>query len=114
MRRTLGVLFVSTLFATAAHAAVTTIEYTGSDGAQVTIAYDDATATATVVGGENDGAAGPYKFDEASNTICSNDAEGKEVCVTFDGDGGEPKVGDTAAFSTNDGRSGTAKVIAVQ
>ena len=114
MIRTLGVLFASALFATAAHAAVTTVEYTGSDGASVTIAYDDATTTATVIGGENDGAAGPYTFDEASNTICSNDAEGKEVCVSFDGTGDEPKVGDTASFTTNDGRSGTAKVVGVE
>ncbi len=114
MIRTLSVLFASAFLATAAHAAVTTVEYTGSDGASVTVAYDDATTTATVVGGENDGAAAPYTFDQASNTICSSDAEGKEVCVTFDGTGEEPKAGDTASFTTNDGRSGTATIISVE
>ncbi len=114
MIRTLGVLFASAFLATAAHATVTTVEYTGSDGAAVTVAYDDATGTATVVGGESDGATAPYTFDEANNSICSNDAEGKEVCVTFDGTGEEPKVGDTASFTTNDGRSGTATVVGIE
>ena len=113
MIRTLGVLFASAFLATAAHAAVTTVEYSGPDG-NVTVAYDDATSTATVVGGENDGAAAPYTFDQASNTICSSDAEGKEVCVTFDGNGEEPKAGDTASFTTNDGRSGTATIVSVE
>ncbi len=114
MLRILGVVAASALFATAAHATVTTIEYTGSDGEQVTVAYDDATNTATVIGGESDGATSPYTFDEAANKLCSNDAEGAEVCVTFEGTGEEPKAGDTASFTTNDGRSGTAKVVSIQ
>lgn len=110
MLRTLGVLFVSAFFATAANAAVTTIEYTGSDGEKITIAYDDATSTASVVGGE-DGASAPYTYDEASNTLCSADAEGAEVCVTFAAPG--EKVGDSSDFTTNDGRSGTATIVAL-
>lgn len=112
MLRTLGVLFASAMFATAAHATVTTIEYTGSDGNSATIAYDDSTNTATVVGGEGDGQAAPYTYDEASNTICGSDNEGKEVCVSFEKPG--ENVGDSSPYSTNDGRSGTATIVSVE
>ncbi len=112
MMRTLGVLFASAMFATAAHAAVTTIEYTGSDGNSATIAYDDSTNTATVVGGESDGQSAPYTYDEATNTICGSDNEGKEVCVTFANPG--ENVGDASDYTTNDGRTGTAKIVDVQ
>ena len=109
MIRTLGLIAVAGLFATSASAAVTTIEYTLGDGEKVTIAYDDASSTATNTA---DGSASPYKWDEATSTVCSTDPEGKEVCATFENAGTE--AGHTTAFSTNDGRSGTATIISVQ
>lgn len=109
MIRTLGLIAFAVLFATSASAAVTTIEYTLGDGQTVTIAYDDATSTATNTA---DGSASPYKWDEATNTVCSSDPEGKEVCATFESAGTE--AGHETAFSTNDGQSGTAKIISVQ
>ncbi len=109
MIRTFGLIAVAGLFATAAHAAVTTIEYQPAEGDAVVVAYDDATSTAT---NKTSGNSGPYTWDEASSTVCSNDADGNEVCVTFESAGTE--VGHKTPFTTNDGRSGTATIVSVE
>lgn len=96
-------------FASAAQAAVTTIEYTPAEGDAITIAYDDASGTATNAA---TGTSSPYKWDEASATVCSSATDGNEVCVTFENAGSE--AGHTTAFTTNDGRSGTAKIVSVE
>ncbi len=110
MIRTLALASAAALMATAASAAVTTIEYTLADGDKVTIAYDDATSTATTNG--DAATARPYTWDEATSTVCSADAEGKEVCATFENAGQE--AGHTTAFSTNDGRSGSATILTIE
>ena len=107
MKKTLGVIALATLFATSAHATVTTIEYTVGDQ-NVTIAYDDATMTASNAA---DGTAKPYTWDEASATVCREDDE-QDLCVTFENPGTE--AGHETPFTTNDGRSGTAKIVSVE
>ncbi len=111
MIRTIGTLLFACLFATAAHATVTTIEYDLGEGEKVTIAYDDATNLAT---SQADGAAAssPYTWDEATSTVCSTDGEGNEVCATFENAGTE--AGHTTSFTTNDGRAGTATIVSVE
>ena len=108
MKKILGLLAASTLFATAAHATVTTIAYTPTEGEAITVAYDDAAMTSTNVA---TGESGAYTYDEATGTVCGSSA-GSEVCVTFENPGSE--VGHETNFSTNDGRSGTAKIISVE
>ena len=110
MIRTLALAAAATLFATAASATVTTIEYTLADDQKVTIAYDDVTSTATTNG--DAATARPYTWDEATSTVCSADADGKEVCATFEEAGDQ--AGHTTGFSTNDGRSGTATIVSVE
>lgn len=107
MKKTLGVIALSAFFATAAHATVTTIEYTAGDQ-KVTVAYDDSTNTATNTGTNESSS---YTYDEATATVCRPDGE-KQVCVTFENAGSE--AGHTTPFKTNDGREGTATIVSVQ
>ncbi len=108
MKRLLALVGTAVLFTTAAHATKTTIEYTPTEGDVVTIQYDDETNLSTNVA---TGESAEYTYAEEEAKICGS-ATGEEVCVTFDNPGEE--VGHESAFSTNDGRSGTAKITAVE
>ncbi len=108
MNKLLGVLAATSLFATAASATVTTIEYAIEGGDTVSLSYDDSSMTVS----DADGNASDYTYDEAGGTVCSNDPDGKPVCATFESTGSE--VGHTTPFSTDDGRSGTATITNVE
>lgn len=107
MKKTLGVIALSALFATAAHATVTTIEYDGGEQ-KVTVAYDDSTMTAT---NTESGASNAYTYDEATATVCRKEGD-KDLCVTFENPGSE--AGHSTPFKTNDGREGTATIVSVE
>jgi hypothetical protein len=107
MKRTIGAIALSFVFATAAQATVTTIEYQGAEE-KVTVAYDDSTMTST---NATTGNAIAYTYDEATATVCRKDGD-KDLCVTFENPGSE--AGHTTPFKTNDGREGTATVVSVE
>ncbi len=109
MKKLFAVLGATVLFASAAHATKTTIEYVPTEGDTVTVQYDDSTMTSKNVTSGNEGT---YTYDEETATVCGTGAEGAEVCATFENPGTE--VGHETPFTTNDGRSGTAKITAVE
>lgn len=111
MKKFLTVLAAATLFSSAAFANVITIEFAQDGGDPVTFAFDSATNTSTNVG---TGETGAYTFDQAANKLCGTGADGMEICVTFADAAGEPKAGDSGAYTTNLGTSGTATVVSVQ
>jgi len=112
MFRLVSAVAVAALFATPAFATVTTIEFKPNDGSEaVTIAFDDTSGTSTIVGS---GESGAYTYDEATGTVCGTDAEGQEICATFENPSAEPKAGDTANYTTSTGAAGVATVISVE
>lgn len=93
-----------------AFAATITISFANDNGETVTMSFDDETMTATV-----DGVDGSfdYTFDEATRTICGNYTGEGESCATFAEVNETPAIGDTSAYTTNDGGSGTATITAL-
>ena len=111
MSKFLTVLAAATLFSSAAFANVITVEFAQTGGETVTFAFDSETNTSTNVG---TGETGAYTFDQEANKLCGTGADGAEICVTFEGPAGEPKAGDTGAYTTNLGTAGTATIVSIQ
>jgi len=109
MKKTILVASILALVAGPALAASTTVEFTGEDGAvQVWKFSDDGTAS-----GPEDASA-TYTWDEEAKKLCATFAgdEPQTVCATFEDNGGDGSVGETAGYTLDDGRKGTAKIIA--
>lgn len=87
-------------------AATTTVEFAAVDGTKTVIVFNDADNTAVM----NGAAPVAYTSDEAAKKICAT-VDGKENCATFDNWG--TKVGDSSAYTTTAGSSGTATITAV-
>ncbi len=104
-------LSAALLFATSAFANVITIKFEPAGGEAVSFAFDSEANTSTNLA---TGEAGPYTFDEASNTICGTGPDGGEVCATFEGPASDPTVGQSGPYTTNTGLSGTATVVSIE
>ncbi|MEQ9146033.1 MAG: hypothetical protein RLO08_16925 [Parvibaculaceae bacterium] len=104
-------LAAAVLFSTSVYANVITVKFEPTEGDAVTFAFDTEANTSTNVA---TGETGPYTFDEAANKICGAAPDGSEVCATFDGPAGEPKVGDSGAYTTNTGTAGTATIVSIE
>lgn len=94
------------LAAAPAFAATMTVEFAGDDGETQAWSFDDATSTAT----GPDGSTTSYTWDEAAKTLCAATEEG-DLCATFEEAGSA--VGDSSAYTANNGSSGTATITAI-
>jgi len=92
------------LLSAPAFAETITVEFADVDGTKVVVAFDSAAGTATV-----DGEAFPSAYDAATNTVCTQAPDG-EICATMESEAGD--VGSSSAYTTNQGGSGTATVLA--
>jgi opacity protein-like surface antigen len=109
MKKLIAVAAIAAFMASPALAASTTVEFTGEDGAAQTWKFnDDGTAEGP------DGATASYTWDEATRKLCATFAgeTPQTLCATFEDNGGEGKVGEVAAYTLDDGRKGTAKIVA--
>ena len=113
MRKIIALASVAALVAAPALAGSNTVEFTRDDGTtQVWKFNDDGTAEGP------EGTAATYTWDDEAKKLCATaGGETPETrCITFSemsGDG-EAAVGDTAKYATDDGKSGVAKIIAVE
>lgn len=110
MKKVLISAITAAALAAPAFAASVTLKFDNADGSSVTMTFDDATMTGTVEGVDGSFA---YTWDADTNTICGDATGEGEVCATFDSANNPPAVGDTSAYTTSDGGSGTATVTAV-
>ncbi|GAB5459565.1 MAG: hypothetical protein Hens3KO_25950 [Henriciella sp.] len=106
--RTLIALAAAAAFTTApAFAAKVTIEFTPEGADPITVVLDDVAMTVT----GPDGTA-PFTFDVPTNTMCV--VMEPKTCVTFEGEAKEAVAGESAAYTSNNGTSGVAKVLSVE
>ena len=91
MKKIAFVAAAAVLFAAPAFAGSAVIEFAVDGGETSTVTIDESS-----------------KWDEAALTLCG-DQDGAEVCVTFDHK--MEAAGDTAGFTTTDGKHGTAKMV---
>lgn len=108
MKKTISVALVALALATPAFAASMTMSFASDDGTTVTMTFDGE-GTATVEGQEG---SFPYTWDEETRELCGDATGEGEVCATF-AEAGEPSVGQTSAYTTSDGGSGTATITAM-
>ncbi len=90
-------------------AASTTVEFTGEDGASQTWKFkDDGTAEGP------EGATATYTWDEPTRKLCATFAgeTPQTLCATFGPTEGTGAVGETSAYTLDDGRKGTAMIVA--
>ncbi len=109
MKKTIALASILAFVAAPAIAASTSVEFTGEDGAsQVWKFNDDGTAEGP------EGASATYTWDEEGKKLCATIAgdEPQTVCATFEDNGGEGAVGETAGYTLDDGRKGVAKIVA--
>jgi len=111
MPRFIVALVAAVLFSTSTFANVITIKFEQAGGEAVSFAFDTEANTSTNLA---TGEAGPYTFDEATNTICGSGPDGAEVCATFEGPTAEPTVGQSGPYTTNAGTGGTATVVSIE
>ncbi|MEL6661594.1 MAG: hypothetical protein AAFO57_03780 [Pseudomonadota bacterium] len=109
MRKLIALTVAGAALAAPALAATMTVEFTPSEGEAVSITMsDDGTYTGS------DGTAGTYTWDADSQTLCGTSDAGT-LCATFEGEASdEPAVGDTRAYTADNGSSGTATVTAIE
>ena len=90
-----------------AFAEVVTIEFAQDDGETQVWHFNQETGMAKTGDIEV-----PYTYDAEASTICGQMEEG-ELCATF-AEAGEPTVGESSAYTTSDGNSGTATITAIE
>ncbi|MEM9726609.1 MAG: hypothetical protein AAF909_14265 [Pseudomonadota bacterium] len=109
MQKTLIAAALAAAFAFPAAAAVTTVEFTPSEGEKQTWKFNDQTGKATgPTGKEYD-----YTFDEEARKLCATLDEG-ELCATFTGEEQEAAVGATAEYTASNGATGSATILAIE
>ncbi|MCB2098294.1 MAG: hypothetical protein AB7F91_09375 [Parvularculaceae bacterium] len=113
MKKIIALASIAALVAAPALAGSNTVEFTRDDGTtQVWKFNDDGTAEGP------EGTAATYTWDDEAKKLCATaGGETPETrCITFSemSSEGEAAVGDTAKYSTDDGKSGVAKIIAVE
>lgn len=96
---------IAALLATPAFARVITIEFKNDKDETNVVSFDDATNKATGA----DGKSYDYTYDEKTRKLCGKQPDG-ELCVTFEGDEGEVKVGVTAPYTASNGNKGVATI----
>jgi opacity protein-like surface antigen len=109
MKKFALVAALAVLFAAPAMAASTSVEFTNEAGEkQVWKFKDDGTAEGP------EGAAATYTWDEATRKLCATFAgeTPQTLCATFEPSEGEGAVGETTGYTLDDGRKGTAKIVA--
>lgn len=111
MKKTLAAICAAALFATPALAASMTIEFAQEGGETQSWTFEPTSETGGTYTAP-DGSTGDYTWDKGSNTLCGMTAEG-ELCATFEAANNEPAVGDTSAYTSSDGSSGTATITAL-
>ena len=110
MKKLIALTAATVAFAMPAMAATMTISFANDSGETVVMTFDDSTNTATVEGQEGSFA---YTWDAEANKLCGDATGEGEVCATFAESNDEPAVGDSSAYSTSDGGSGTATITAM-
>ena len=104
----LAILTASAAFITApAFAAKITIEFAPEGKDTFEVVLDDVAGTVTSPEGT-----APMSFDWDTNTLCA-EMEPK-ACATFEGEAKPPEVGAASAYTSNDGGSGIATILAVE
>ena len=111
MKKLVAIAAASAAFVMPALAGTTTISFASEDGTTAVLTFDNLTMTATVEGVE--GSEHTYTWDDETSTVCGNPTGEGEICATFEGVTGPPAVGNSHAYTSTDGSSGTATVTAV-
>ena len=88
-----------------------TISFASDDGNTVEITFNQATMKGSAEGldGEFD-----YTWDAETRTLCGDGTGQGETCATFAEANETPAVGDTSAYTTSYGGSGTATITALE
>ena len=110
MQKTLITLCAAAALAAPAFAASMTVSFAGSDGTVTVMTFAE-DGTASVEGVD---ATFAYTWDDDAQKLCGDYTGEGVVCATFEGDGGDREVGDTVAYTTDDGRDGVATVTAIK
>jgi len=97
----------SAFMAAPAFAAKGTIEFAPEGKDTFEVILDDEAGTLTSAEGT-----APMSFDWDTNTLCA-EIEPK-ACATFEGEAKPPEVGAASAYTSNDGGSGIATILAVE
>lgn len=108
MKKTISVALAALALATPAFAASMTMSFANDNGETVAMTFDGE-GTATI---EGEDVSFPYTWDEETRTLCGDPTGEGEVCATF-AEAGEQTVGQTSAYTTSDGGSGTATITAM-
>lgn len=110
MKTILTATLTTAFLAAPAFAGSMTMGFTdASDGTTtVMILSDDGTASVEGVDGTF-----PYTWDDEAHKLCGDYTGKGEVCATLEDDGTEPAVGQTAAYTTSEGKSGVAEIMAM-
>ena len=109
MKKFVAAAVAAIIAAGPALAASTSVEFTGEDGVvQVWKFRDDGVAEGP------EGATAAYTWDEEGKKLCATFAgdEPQTLCAVFEDNGGTGAVGETAGYTLDDGRKGTAKIVA--
>jgi len=111
MKKLIALTAATAMFAMPAMAAKMTISFANDDGNTVVMTFDQATMKGSVEGvdGEFD-----YTYDAEARKLCGDATGEGEVCATFAEANEAPAVGDTSAYTTSDGGSGTATITALE
>jgi len=108
MKKVLIAAAILAVSAAPAFAKVYTTKFVGTDGTSATVTFDDVAMTTV----DDKGVKGTYTFDAATLKMCTKNPAG-DYCLTF-ASSGLGKPGDSVAFTTADGKSGTATLISTQ
>jgi hypothetical protein len=109
MKKIVILAALAAFVAAPADAASTSVEFTNDAGEkQVWKFRDDGVAEMP------DGATAAYTWDEATRKLCATIAgeTPQTLCATFDPTEGDGAVGETSGYTLDDGRKGTATIIA--
>ena len=96
------------LVAAPAYAAKITLTFTPDEGDVSVWVLDNETNMAS-----NGDMTVPYTWDEASKTLCAVTEEG-DLCATVETTSETPALGDTAAYTSTNGDSGTVEITGME
>ena len=110
MKKTITTAIMAAMLAAPAMAGSLTLSFANSDGNTTVMTFDQESMTATIEGAEG---SFPYTWDEATKTLCGDATGEGEVCATIESTSETPAVGDTSAYTSSDGGSGTVTITAM-
>lgn len=109
MKKTISVVLAALALAAPAFAASMTISFAADEGGDPLVITFDGEGTASVEGSEDTFA---YTWNEETRELCGDATGEGEVCATM-AESGDPEVGQSTAYTTSAGTSGTATITAM-